>query len=191
MALGKGIHTTYYDNIPASSKKSLLEKLFFDDAVKKQNPFVNHQYDKEAVIAVARTYMFGYDTKFVQGSSQLKPDASRDVNPMFPKGVNLAFQGAEDVDIQPSVGTVKWEKAGDPANPYVPDVRSPGASGNDSVNLAPQDSDPSITPGMIKPVYIVGTDGTRAPTETGKSIHTAVAEEKITLGQAFEGEWKS
>jgi hypothetical protein len=187
MALGDGIHTTYYDGVSWSVadrekvNKDMFEKLF------KTSPFVNKGYDKSVVLDTARKYMFGHKSGYVQGVP-----ASGGVNAMFPNGVNMAFQGVGDI-----AKDVVHKVAGDPANAYVPDVRSPGANEDGSVNITPQDSDPKIEFKDIKPNYQVGTDGTRDPANTGKSIHDAIIgatqEQQVTLklGAAFAGEWKS
>lgn len=55
---------------------------------------------------------------------------------MFPTGVQSGYGGS------PDVATVKWQNAGDPANPYAPDITSPGPGKTDGKD---KNVDPKIS----------------------------------------------
>lgn len=55
---------------------------------------------------------------------------------MFPTGVQRGYGDSPDVT------TVKWTNAGDPANPYAPDITSPGPGKTDGKD---KDVDPGIS----------------------------------------------
>jgi hypothetical protein len=63
---------------------------------------------------------------------------------MFPQGVDLTFAGSllQPPNSPPDVSTVKWTKAGDPANPYIPDITSPPNQGTEGSD---KDVDPKIS----------------------------------------------
>jgi hypothetical protein len=73
-----------------------------------------------------------------------------------------------DFSDAPEMKDVKWTKENDPANAYVPDIRSPGP--NDDGKL----DDPDIKPEDIKPNYVVGTNGTKFPLETSSKVDAHV-----------------
>lgn len=54
---------------------------------------------------------------------------------MFPTGVQLGFGDS------PNIPAVAWAKAGDPASPYVPDVRSPDPTTGQPQGTAPDAAD--------------------------------------------------
>jgi len=54
---------------------------------------------------------------------------------MFPTAVSFGFSAA------PDVSKVKWANAGDPANPYMPDITSPGPGKTDGKDKA---TDPGL-----------------------------------------------
>lgn len=54
---------------------------------------------------------------------------------MFPTAVKFGFGDS------PDISTVKWKNAGDPANPYMPDVTSPGPGKTDG-------KDKAVDPGL-------------------------------------------
>lgn len=62
---------------------------------------------------------------------------------MFPTGVDMTFAGSllSPPNSPPDVSKVKWTKAGDPANPYVPDITSPP-------DLGTEPSDKNVDPGI-------------------------------------------
>src|SRR5262249_33666055 len=105
---GTGKYTQYAP--PASDKNTLLNKLFHSsDATEK--PVVQDLVGKEddarkAIVDIAK--------------AQLTPAHQAGDLGYFPSGVDLNFAGA------PKTEDVKWALAGDPANPYAPDISSPG-----------------------------------------------------------------
>jgi hypothetical protein len=61
---------------------------------------------------------------------------------MFPTGVRLGYGDS------PVIPSVAWSKAGDPASPYIPDIRSPDPSTGQPLNSAPADVDVAQTQAM-------------------------------------------
>ena len=82
---------------------------------------------------------------------------------MFPTGVDLDFKGSPNLD------DVKWTNAGDPANPYTPDISSPGPGKTAGTDKA---DDPGITPADIHPNYVPGAPGTgtKSPSATTPKV---------------------
>jgi hypothetical protein len=164
-----GKHTIYYNAVPATDRKARLATLF-------DGPQEQGDYNVQDVIDLAK--------------EKLAPDVQYGDPTWWANGgeVHLDFQGHENA---PNVPEVAWESAGDPATPYVPDIRSPGvADGVDlastdtdqiNTNVQPQDSEPALTNADIKPNYVAptGTDGaqenagTMNPVTTGPAIHDA------------------
>lgn len=136
---GQGKYTTYAP--PASDKNTLLNKLFHSsDATEK--PVVQDLVGKEedaraAILAIAKT--------------NLQPAHQAGDLGYFPSGVDLDFSGA------PKTEDVKWVNAGDPANPYAPDISSPGPGKTAGADKA---SDPQIKTTDLKPTYVPGAPGT-------------------------------
>lgn len=75
----------------------------------------------------------------------------------FPKGVDLSFGEAPDLKDAAHVSSIQ-SAAGGPANAYVPNLTSPGATGTDKVNL---------TPNYPKPVTLSDVK------ESGEPVNTA------------------
>lgn len=84
----------------------------------------------------------------------------------FPTGVDMQFQGA------PDISTVKWDSAGDAANPYAPDISSPGPGKTEGTD---KDKDPQIQIADLKPNYVPGAPntGTKSPIATVAKIIAA------------------
>jgi hypothetical protein len=151
---GTGKYTVYAP--PASDKNTLLNKLFHSaDSV--QKPIVQDLVGKEtdardAIVALGKTH--------------LAPAHQAGDLGYFPSGVDLNFAGA------PKTEDVKWALAGDPANPYAPDITSPGPGKTDGTDKA---SDPQIKTTDLKPNYVPqapGT-GTKSPAATNAKIVAA------------------
>ena len=151
---GTGKYTQYAP--PTSDKNTLLNKLFHSsDATEK--PIVQDLVGKEndardAVVAIAK--------------AQLTPAHQAGDLGYFPSGVDLNFAGA------PKTEDVKWALAGDPANPYAPDISSPGPGktlGSD------KSADPQIKVTDLKPTYVPGAPGTgtKSPAATNAKIVAA------------------
>lgn len=183
---GKKVYSTYYDTAfrgaDAKAKKELLEKVFNDS----DNPFLKNGYDYEVVKNAAN--------KFLAAITAERPGVQEGDSDMFPNGVHLDYQGFDDANIpSPDVSAVKWENAGDPATPYIPDIRSPG-----NPELIPQDEAPELTNEDIKPNYVPAQGlppltsvdkGTYNPAITGPAIHKSAAisvDEPLPMGQSIK-----
>lgn len=151
---GTGKYTQYAP--PASDKNTLLNKLFrSNDSTEK--PVVQDLVGKEndaraATIAIAQ--------------ANLTPSHQAGDLGFFPSGVDLNFVGA------PDTVAVKWALAGDPANPYAPDITSPGPGKTEGSDKA---VDPQIKVVDLKPTYVPGAPGTgtRSPAATNAKIIAA------------------
>lgn len=115
-----GKYTTYVGGV-ATSAHTLLAKLF------PAGPFVvpltqgDEKAAQKMVIDVATAKV---DAKGVGGLKPSDGIQQGDLG-MFPTGVRLGYGDAPDVP------TVAWSRAGDPANPYFPDITSPGPGKTD------------------------------------------------------------
>lgn len=153
---GTGKYTTYAP--PASDKNTLMNKLYrSDDAA--QQPIVQDLVGKEneareAIVALGRSY--------------LQPAHQQGDLGHFPTGVNLNYSDAPDVT------EVAWENAGDPANPYTPDISSPGPGKTAGTD---KDQDPDLSTTDLKPNYVPGAPntGTKSPSATNSKIIAANA----------------
>ena len=157
---------------PASAKNTLLKKLFASNADQASLPpqMVMDPGKETETLAAIRTLA---TAPVVNGVGGLLPaDGIQQGDPaMFPTGVDITFAGRtlDSPNGPPDVQNVKWTNPGDPANPYVPDISSPGPGKTDGVDKS---VDPQITPEDIKPTYIVGqpNSATRQPMVTGAKI---------------------
>mgnify|MGYP001595556627 CR=1 FL=1 len=156
---GKGKYTTYAP--AANNKNTLLNKLFKGNSTV-PNPLadlVGKEDDvRQQTVARAKTF--------------LTPDVQQGDPGMFPNGVNMTFVGDSNGVTAPDLTKVEWDSAGDPANPYAPDITSPGpgkTAGSD------KDVDPDISVEDLKgPGYVPGSPGTgtKSPTQTSEAIVT-------------------
>lgn len=104
---------------------------------------------------------------------------------MFPQGVQMNYSGAQAFD------TTK-NRAGDPANAYVPDISSPGATGTDAVNVAPHGptkiAASDMKPNHSAPTTVVGQNannlGTQSPAVTSNSIGSIPIGTDLTMGKS-------
>jgi hypothetical protein len=108
---------------------------------------------------------------------------------MFPTGVNLSFRDA------PNLAEVKWDSkkfsfdgavtnSGGPANPYTPDVSSPGPGKTLGID---KDVDPKITVADVKSdSYIPGAPGTgtTSPDTTSTNIGSAPIGKPLQMGKS-------
>lgn len=96
---------------------------------------------------------------------------------MFPSGVKFGYGEAPDTT------TVKWTQAGDPANPYVPDISSPGPGKTDGTD---KDADPKIETTDIKPNFDPAnpTVNTTSPDTTSPRLGTMSFGENLTPGKS-------
>lgn len=101
--------------------------------------------------------------------SKLKPGIQTGDLDMFNNGVDMNYTGTTSpTGFGPPEGSndeVGWRKPGDPVNNFVPDPRSPGASGTDAVNVSPVTTAPAdaITPEVVKPNYVTTSPNIQQP----------------------------
>lgn len=198
---GQGKYTKYYNQVPETDKKQLLEKLFSN------SPFSTDSYNQADVVKTSNKYLAAI------GGSESGVEFLQKGDPgLFPQGVMLNFSGVPGSDVDADTSSVAWKKAGDPANPYIPDIRSPGPA--DGIDLSstdttviltnvdasagdPRQSDPKLTTDMIKPNYdpaesaadIFENKGTRNPEFTGPKIHDVAAvsvDNPLRLGSSMK-----
>jgi hypothetical protein len=96
---------------------------------------------------------------------------------MFGPGVSLNHGTA------PNTTEVKWNAAGDPANPYVPDLTSPGPGKTDGTD---KDADPKIEINDIKANFDPAnpTTNTRSPSATSSRLGTLSLGENLAFGKS-------
>lgn len=117
-----GKYTTYVGGA-ATAAHTLLSKLF--PASPFAAPLSNGDEVKaqQLVAAVATAPV-------VKGVGGLRPSDGQQAGDlgMFPQGVDISFGGAHlaPPNSPPDVSIVAWKNPGDPANPYAPDITSPG-----------------------------------------------------------------
>lgn len=110
---------------------------------------------------------------------------------MFPTGVNMSFSAA------PSLSETRLDRVGDPTNPYVPDLSSPGAI-DGKINISPleMDGNGSINAtgdGGVKPHYVIPTTlvgqssdslGTQSPHLTSAGIGVSPILTDLIMGKS-------
>lgn len=115
-------YTTYVGG-KASDSHKLLSKLFPASSeyptMQKLQEYLAKGDEAEAFKLIAKNATANVDAQGVGGLIPLDGKQQGDLG-MFPTGVQFNFGNAPDVP------TVKWTNAGDPANPYMPDITSPG-----------------------------------------------------------------
>ena len=96
---------------------------------------------------------------------------------MFGQGVSLSHQTAPDTT------EVGWNVAGDPANPYVPDITSPGPGKTEGTD---KDADPGLDSTDIKPNFDPNnpTVNTTSPSATSTRLGTLSLGENLTPGKS-------
>jgi hypothetical protein len=96
---------------------------------------------------------------------------------MFGQGVSLKHANAPDTT------EVAWSKAGDPANPYVPDLTSPGPGKTEGTE---KDEDPKISSVDIKPNFDPSnpTVNTTSPSATSGRVGSLSLGENLTPGKS-------
>jgi hypothetical protein len=163
---GKGFYTTF--NSPKTDpKKLLLEKMFKGGGESNITPpFIGLDNAESRAVAV--------DT----ANKILRAEATGGVTlgdpGFFPDGVDLAFTGQKaSISIPDKVATADdaWNKPGDPANGYVPDITSPGPG---LTEPNPAETDPKIKASDINPKVIPGEDAnTKNPSAAGRTLYNA------------------
>lgn len=168
---GSGRYTKYVPT--ASDRNTRLSKLFNKRAGDQGAIYgVADQFDLAAAAAAAVKTAIDPDKGLFPSDGTQVGDID-----MFPKAVNLNFSDA------PNVKEVKWTKAGDPANAYVPDLSSPGpkkTSGTD------KNSNPEIAARDVKPDYLVGVagSGTESPSDASPKLGGAPIGKKLEMGKS-------
>ena len=152
---GQGKYTTY---VPVN-RRTLLEKLFKGDD-KIAPPF--YGMTQEEALKAANEF----------GDNILKAGATDGYVDTVTYGpgtgkVDLTYQNRVVDATALEVENVKWTKPGDPANPYVPDISSPGPGKTDGVD---KEVDPKITITDVKPNYVKSAN-TASPTDEAKVIY--------------------
>jgi hypothetical protein len=169
-APGRGRYTTYVQPGP-NPRNTLLWKLFNKKAPNDAGVFYGGQEPTDNV-AAANAVVARATANVVNGVGGLFPanGIQSGDHDMFPNGVKLTFADAPDLD-DPQTG-VKWSRAGDPANPYVPDLSSPGPGRTNGID---KDVNPEISEANIKPNYTSGAPGTGtvSPSETSDDLGKA------------------
>lgn len=164
---GTGRYTTY---VPvASSRNTLLRNLFNSRADNGAGVFYGTP-DQTNNIEAAKEAVKRATDKVTAGVGGLLPSEANQAGDagMFPEGVDLKFGGA------PNLAEVSWASAGGrggPANPYTPDLSSPGPGKTEGVQkeIAPA----GITVADVKgAAYVPGAPntGTTSPSATSGDI---------------------
>lgn len=154
-----GKYTTYVGGVATDAHK-LLAKLF------PSNPLATPLAGGDEIAAQNIVKAIATSPVNAQGVGGLQPSdgvQQGDLG-MFPQGVKLGF-GAS-----PDVSTVKWTNPGDPANPYFPDITSPGPGKTDGKDKA---TDPGLKTSDV-PSTDIDTAGQdlRNPKDDGPAIYT-------------------
>lgn len=167
---GKGKYTTY--NVKKSPRKDRLEALFpgSDDM---KHPFAGLDDDQSREEAVARGNNILRAIAF-DGAGDNKHtaiDGVVDTGDAALNKVDLTYQGRYS-NPEPPNGEVQTNRPGDPMNPYVPDISSPGpgpisSMPNGPVNVRVDGTDktgnPKLTPKQVKENY-TPSENTATPT---------------------------
>lgn len=157
---GSGRYTTY---VPVNSNKNnLLRKLF-------KGSIDIYGSNAQGNNAVAATAAVAKRNEVVNGQG--------DIDFWGPNGVSLSYGTA------PNTTEVEWSKAGDPANPYVPDLSSPGAGKTDGVD---KDVDPGLLTTDIKPNFDPNNPSvnTTSPSATSPRLGTTSLGENLQGGKS-------
>jgi len=125
-----GRYTTYVGG-KATDAHKLLARLFPASPFATALESGDEKAAQKIVQAVATAPVDGNGVGGLQPSDGLQQG---DLG-MFPEGVKLGYGGS------PDVSTVKWKNPGDPANPYMPDITSPGPGKTDGKD---KDVDPAL-----------------------------------------------
>jgi hypothetical protein len=155
---GSGRYTTY---LPVNSPRTeRLMKLFKGGGGEIYGGAKSNADAAAAIVKVAKSLFNG------------KGDVD-----IFGNGVSLEYVEA------PNTVDVQWAKPGDPANPYVPDITSPGPGRTEGVE---KDSNPQLAPNDIKPNFDKGnpTVNTTSPAGTSKRLGTTSLGENLSGGKS-------
>lgn len=113
---------------------------------------------------------------------------------MFPTAVNMAYGPSAYGSGAPNLADTQLNRAGDPANPYVPDISSPGAvEGSTNVDPQTKTGNGALAPDVIKPTYVlpnskVGQNannlGTQSPHLTAPSVGASPIGSELVKGKS-------
>lgn len=116
--------------------------------------------------------------KYVEDAAKYLEKGEGDVQ-LFPVPVKMNFGDA------PNISDTSVAKSGDPANQYVPDLSSPGAS-DSGVNVDPKSKTgngslavTSVKPDYIVPNSLVGQDGTNLGGQSPSNTSTTIGNSPI------------
>jgi hypothetical protein len=169
---GLGKYTSYTglskptDQLP---KANFLKKLFGSHVTPAEAPpqVVHDPADengmREDIIAIAK--------------QQLQPSKQIGDAGYFPAGVDMTYGnnpvGDPNVTNVPvDLAAVTWTTAGDPANPYAPDITSPGPGKTEGSD---KNTDPQIKTTDLKPNYVPGAPGTGTKSPVASSAKIVAA----------------
>jgi hypothetical protein len=158
---GSGRYTTY---IPVKSDRNDRLKKLFRNSNDIYAGAENNSTAAEAAVDTAKSVLTG------KGDQDL-----------FGNGVDLGY-GVNN-GTTPDTTTVKWEKAGDPANPYVPDLSSPGPGKTEGTE---KDENPKIAIEDVKPNFDAKNPSvnTASPTATAARLGTTSLGENLEPGKS-------
>lgn len=173
--MSKGKYTTYVP--PASPKNAFLRKLF--NAKAGDQAIFYGTLDQSDNIAASAAAVARGTAKVVNGVGGVFPSdgiQQGDLG-MFPTGVRLDFSDS------PNLADVKWNVPGDPANPYVPDITSPGPGKTEGLD---KNEDPQIAISDLKDNYVPGAPGTTttSPSTTSPNVGSPPIDKDLTLGKS-------
>lgn len=157
-----GRYTSYVGGGAATVAHKLLSKLFPDGPLATQVA----NGDEKGAQALAQAIATAKVANGVGGIQPADGIQAGDLG-MFPAGVDLSFGYTigSPPNSSPDVTTVKWTNPGDPANPYTPDITSPGpglTAGTD------KNVDPKIAAADINPAPSL--DDVRDPSNDGPAV---------------------
>lgn len=161
---GTGKYTNFAPT--ASGRNTLLGKLFKGNSLI-SNPFAKfvETGDTEGARKALLEGTGDFANNLGKGAvGLLQPDVqdsgSAEVSVFAGEPVNLDYTGNPNDVTVPDLPQVAWKEAGDPANPYMPDIRSPGPGQTDAKSAANLQSDPEIAPTDVKGEgYVPGQPG--------------------------------
>lgn len=184
---GSGRYTKY---VPvASPRNEMLSKLFNSRADAGKGEIYGAAYQTDPVKAAAAAVATA-TAKVVNGVGGILPVDGFQTGDTdtFPTGVKTNYSGA------PNLNDVAWDtatstfggppsNAGGPANPYTPDLSSPGPGKTSGTQ---KDIDPKITTSDIKPNYVAGAPdtGTVSPSATASLLGTTPIGSPLVKGKS-------
>ena len=189
---GSGRYTNYVP--PASARNKLLSDLFNARAENEAGNIYGAVYQTDATAAATEAVKRAIANVNATGAGGIFPESGLQAGDpqMFPTGVDLIFTGKLSQIQPPDTAEgkdVTWQKAGDPANSFVPDVSSPGAGPPGVTRVDPMDKDknPGLSVKDMKgETYIPGAPGTgtTSPTVTSPLIGKSPIAKTLELGKS-------